>query len=545
MLFCSQTFLLFFTAVFVAYWGLGWRWGRLGLLLLTASYCLYIGWGSSALASASTDWQSTVTNVLAGLPGHDWMAGLILCAAAASCRLGPDRGRVWLLLGASFFFYASWNKWLAVIVCVSTLGDYLIARGLDASTSERLRKLLLATSVIANLGILCYFKYANFFLRSLEDGLRAGGASASLPVLSVILPLGISFYTFEAINYVVDVYRRRLPARKNLADFMLFILFFPHLVAGPIVRAADFLPQVGRRKRWSWPRQHLGVQLILVGLVKKLVIADRMAWYADPVFADPAAYGSGAVWLATLAYALQIYCDFSGYTDMALGTAHMLGYKLAMNFNLPYLSANVSEFWRRWHISLSSWLRDYLFIPLGGSRSAGNSIWQRYTTERNLMVTMTLGGLWHGAAWPFVIWGALHGLLLILHRHFRAFAQARPRLDGLLQSAPGTAMRIAATFLCVSICWVFFRATTLSAAWTMLERLATPTSGKEAPLQPQSFWWIAIAVALCYVLTHRGVWNKLSVRLPAPVLGFGYAAMLTLSLLLSPELERAFIYFQF
>ena len=263
---------------------------------------------------------------------------------------------------------------------------------MDQFSSPRLRKSLLTISLVGNLGLLCYFKYANFFLHSLERALHLAGGDASLPLLEVILPIGISFYTFEAINYTVDVYRRRVPAERNLAHFMLFITFFPHLVAGPIVRARDFLPQIARRKRWSWPRMRLGAEYILLGLVKKLAVADRMAQFADPVFADPTSYGSAAVWLAALAYSLQIYCDFSGYTDMALGSAHMLGYKLSINFNMPYLAANVSEFWHRWHISLSTWLRDYLFIPLGGSRGG------EWRTVRNLMITMTLGGLWHGAS---------------------------------------------------------------------------------------------------------------------------------------------------
>src|SRR5262249_37965844 len=209
-----------------------------------------------------------------------------------------------------------------------------------------------------HLGRLRCFKSPPFFPQSLQAGLDAVGASASLPLLSVILPVGISFYTFEAINYTVDVYRRKTPAERDLGNFMLFITFFPHLVAGPIVRARDFLPQIHRRKHWDWARMQLGVQYFLMGLFKKLAIADRMGQFLKPVFENPEMDSSTAVWLATIAYALQIYCDFSGYTDMALGSAHLFGYKLAQNFNMPYLATNISEFWRRWHISLSSWLRD-------------------------------------------------------------------------------------------------------------------------------------------------------------------------------------------
>jgi alginate O-acetyltransferase complex protein AlgI len=449
------------------------------------------------------------------------------------------RLRVWLLLVASFFFYASWNRWLAGIICISTVMDYALARGMEASSSPLKRRLLLGLSLIANLGLLFYFKYANFFLGSLEKALNGLGASASLPVLNVILPIGISFYTFEAINYTIDVYRGRVRAERNLANFMLFITFFPHLVAGPIVRARDFLPQTHRRKHWDWPRMQLGVQFFLMGLFKKLAIADRMALFADPVFAEPGKYNSGAIWLATLAYALQIYCDFSGYTDMALGSAHLLGYKLAQNFNMPYLAANVSEFWHRWHISLSTWLRDYLFIPLGGSRGTERQ------TRWNLMITMTLGGLWHGANWTFVFWGVLHGGMLIGHRSFRAFCKERPRLDGLLQSIPGTALRMAFTFFCVCLGWIFFRATTFGIAAAFLRRMWIPHAGLGPPLHNRSLWVTVLVMIFCHALAQRGLWKKLAVRLPAPVMGFGYAAVLTIALVLAPDSGKAFIYFQF
>jgi alginate O-acetyltransferase complex protein AlgI len=449
------------------------------------------------------------------------------------------RVRVWLLLGASFYFYACWNRWLALLICASTFADYWVARGIEASTAPGRRKLLLGASLAGNLGLLCYFKYANFFLGSLEQALHAAGASVSLPVLRVILPVGISFYTFEAINYTVDVYRRKVLAERNLAHFLLFILFFPHLVAGPIVRARDFLPQVGRPKRWSWARAQLGAQFFLLGLLKKLAVADRMAAFVDPVFESPQSYGSSAVWLAVLAYALQIYCDFSGYTDMAIGCAHLLGYKLARNFDMPYLSCNVSEFWRRWHVSLSSWLRDYLFIPLGGSRGT------KWHTARNLLLTMVLGGLWHGAAWTFVAWGALHGLLLVAHRAFQQFCKARPRLDRLLLSHPGTVVRVALTFAAVCACWVFFRATNFATALEVLGRLGVPRDGLPSPLHKRALGYTLAAVAVCHLLARSGWWRRAAVRLPGPALGVGYGMALTLALLLAPDAGKAFIYFQF
>jgi alginate O-acetyltransferase complex protein AlgI len=449
------------------------------------------------------------------------------------------RLRIGLLLAASYTFYACWSHWLALLIAGSTVIDYFLARGMDASSSARLRRLLLTISLVLNLGLLVYFKYANFFLDSLGQVLHSAGLQASLPTLSVLLPIGISFYTFEAINYTVDVYRRRIPAEKDLAHFMLFILFFPHLVAGPIVRARDFLPQIRRPKRWSWPRLQLGVQFFLLGLLKKLAVADRMALYADPVFANPEAYGSNALWVAVLAYALQIYCDFSGYSDMAVGTAHMLGYKLARNFNLPYLATSIAEFWHRWHISLSTWLRDYLFIPLGGSRGG------RWHTCRNLMLTMTLGGLWHGASWTFVVWGALHGLLLIGHRLFRDFCQGRAGVERTLSSPPGTLACGVATFLSVMLLWVFFRAPTFTGAMQILTGLFAHRTGLGSPFNSTSLWVTLLVVLVCHLLAQGGHWKRLLRRLPEPAQGLGYAAALLLALLLTPEIGRTFIYFQF
>ncbi len=354
-----------------------------------------------------------------------------------------------------------------------------------------------------------------------------------------MVPFGISFYTFEAINYTIDVYRRKVPAERNLANFMLFILFFPHLIAGPIVRSRDFLPQTRRRKRWDWPRAQLGVQYFLMGMFKKMAIADHMEEFVRPIFGFPAAYNTEATWLAVIAFAIQIYCDFSGYTDMAIGTAHLFGYKLTQNFNMPYLARNVSEFWHRWHISLSTWLRDYLFIPLGGSRGTNRQ------TNRNLMITMTLGGLWHGANWTFIIWGILHGGMLIGHRSFRDFCQGRPRLDRLLQSPPGVALRMLATFVGVCVGWVFFRAKTLHDAVQILGRLVIPHTGLGSPLHNRSLWYLVAVMAVCHLLAVTGSWKRWAVRLPSPVLGFGYAAILTLALLLAPDSGKAFIYFQF
>jgi alginate O-acetyltransferase complex protein AlgI len=449
------------------------------------------------------------------------------------------RGRVLLLLTASIYFYARWNAWLALLLCASTLADFLIARGMEATSRPRIKKALLLASLIANLGLLCYFKYVNFFLASLQEAATACGLSLSLPVLQVLLPVGISFYTFEAINYTVDVYRGKLPAARDLTHFMLFILFFPHLIAGPIVRARAFLPLIARRKRWSWMRANRGVLLFLLGMVKKLAIADRMHLYLDPIFASPDGYATATLWLAAIAYAIQIYCDFSGYSDMALGLADLFGYHLAVNFNMPFLAVNMADLWRRWHISLSTWIRDYLFIPLGGSRGS----WLR--TARNHLLTFTLCGLWHGAGWNFVLWGLCNGLLLVVHSWFRARCSQRPRLAALLQGGPGTALRVALTFACFCLTLVVFRSPSLADTATMLAHMLTPTAGAGLTLPAVGLYLTFAAVVLGHILGQAPLQRWLLKVIPPPVQGLAFGAALSLAVVLTPGSTKAFIYFQF
>jgi alginate O-acetyltransferase complex protein AlgI len=495
MLFCSWNFGQFFLIVFAVYWLV--PWGKLR-------------------------WKLP-------LPGS-W-----------SFTLTGDEARVWWLLAASYYFYASWNHKLALLIVGSTLMDYFIGLGLEACQRPRLRRTLLGLSLVANLGLLCYFKYVNFFLKSLNEALTAAGASASIPILQILLPVGISFYTFEAINYTVEVYRRRVPAERNPAHLLFFVLFFPHLIAGPIVRAKDFLPQIRRSKRWSWARLQLGGEYFLLGLFKKWVVADQLALYADPVFLTPEVYGTLANWLALLAFTLQVYCDISGYSDMALGTAHLLGYKLAMNFNMPYLATSVADYWRRDHISLSTWLRDYLFIPLGGSRGSG------WHTTRNFLITMTLGGLWHGASWNFAIWGFLHGVFLSINRVFRSFCKERPRLDTFLQSVPGTALRMVLTFFCVYQGFVLFRAQSFGITRAMFYRLWVPIDGigVDHPYGYGLFWCIVGGFILCHVAACRNWWERISLRLPTPLLGFTYVFGLVICMVMAPVFDKPFIYFQF
>jgi alginate O-acetyltransferase complex protein AlgI len=470
---------------------------------------------------------------------------LFLGAVLALFWLTPwRRGRVWVLLIASFAFYAAWNEWLAALVLATATADFAAARVMGATSRWALRRVLLIASLGMNLGLLCYFKYVNFFLDSLTQGLHAVGAEVAFPTLSVILPIGISFYTFEAINYTVDVYRGKILAERRLDHFLLFILFFPHLIAGPIVRAADFLPQIERPKQWSWSRVGLGLGLLALGTFKKLAIADRMAAYADPVFAAPDMFSTAACWVGAVAFAVQVYCDFSGYSDMALGSAQLLGYKLVVNFRLPFLAVNVADFWRRWHVSLSEWLKDYVFIPLGGSRKG------IVRANANLMATMVVCGLWHGANWPYVVFGMLQGLLLIGHRLFVSAVRPFSTLRTALQSRPGTAGRIVLTFAVFCVTVAVFRSLDLASAWTLVNRLLIPRDGRHGPLELSGFWLTLALVAVghavgWHVSRSPFAWKRTWLATPAPVLGVLGASAIVLGVVLAPGATKAFIYFQF
>ncbi len=446
--------------------------------------------------------------------------------------LRTQRQRNVLLLVASIVFYANWNPWLVLLVLGTAIYSYRMGFWIEAEAAPGRRRALLAAAIAVPLALLAFFKYTNFLAASAWPLARALGADPGPPSFDIVLPLGISFYTFETIAYVTDVYRRRIPAERNPLDYSLFLLFFPHLIAGPIIRPGRFFPQVRSPKRLDWSRVEVGARLFLLGLFKKAVIADQLALVVDPVFAAPDAWGSGAVWAAALCYAVQIYCDFSGYSDMAIGSAHALGIKLPTNFRMPYFSANPAEFWRRWHISLSTWLRDYLYIPLGGNRHGTAA------TYRNLFVTMLLGGLWHGAAWTFVAWGAWHGVLLAVHR-----AIPWPAWTGARALHP---FKVAATFLLVCVGWVPFRAQSFGDAATLLEKMFRPSAG--AVLEPAVVALVAAILALvlaAHLLASFVDLPRLARRLPAPVLGLALAAGLILVQLLTPDAGGAFIYFQF
>jgi alginate O-acetyltransferase complex protein AlgI len=457
--------------------------------------------------------------------------GFFLIAFSVYWLIGRHRWRLVWLTAASAFFYACWRWEFLFLILGSTSVDYFVALRLNRlERSSPWRKWLVVLSVSINLGILAYFKYAAFMLNSVSEVTHWLGWSVPVPHIEAFLPLGISFYTFEAISYVVDVYRGKTVPMRNPLDYAVYIMFFPHLVAGPIVRPNEFLPQLARRKRFDWPRFQAGVQLFLLGLFKKMVIADQVAGVIDPVFKTPGEYSSTSLWLAVLGYAVQIYCDFSGYTDMALGLAHTLGFKLPNNFNAPYLASSPSDFWRRWHISLSRWLRDYLYIPLGGNRKGPTR------TMVNLFITMLLGGLWHGANWTFVVWGAYHGMLLAVQRLV-------PKSWDHPALRPLTTLM---TFLLVCVGWVFFRAQTLTDAGTILRGLAVPTAGSDLLGDGPLLVMVCVIVTLIgQALGQLKGSPRMLYRLPAPLAGATMAVGLTLALILTPGDGKVFIYFQF
>jgi alginate O-acetyltransferase complex protein AlgI len=364
-----------------------------------------------------------------------------------------------LLLLASLWFYASWKPVYLLVLATPILIDYLCAIRIEESADAMVRKSWLAAGVTSNLLLLAYFKYTNFFLANIA--VLSGAAPKHL---DIVLPLGISFFTFKSLSYTIDVYRRELPACHSLWRYALFVCYFPDLIAGPIVRASVFLPQMDRSLRPSWRQTIVGCHMILLGVTKKLLIADQMAIFVDPVFAAPSNYSPLTVWSAVIAYSLQIYCDFSGYSDMAIGVSKIIGIDLPENFNMPYLAVSPVDFWRRWHISLSNWLRDYLYFSLPGTRGKA---WHRY---RNAAITFLLSGLWHGASWTFVCWGGLHGLALAASHWWSARRVPRGRVP-----SKSIGVRFAswlATYVFVCITWVLFRAQSFPAALSMLRKMA-------------------------------------------------------------------------
>jgi len=364
----------------------------------------------------------------------------------------PARGRMrlWVMLLGSLVFYAWWDWRFIFLLLFSALVDYSLGILLENERDDRLRRRLIVISVCINLGLLGFFKYFNFFVQSFSP-------KGTFDVMKIVLPVGISFYVFKTMSYTIDVYRRTQTAERDLLKFTTFVVFFPELVAGPIVRASRLLPQLQRDHKFSYERMVAGLTMIASGYVRKVAIADTIAPLVDVRFAHPEAHNSWSLLMGVYLYAFQIYCDFSGYSSIAIGLARILGFDFGINFDRPYFSRSFSEFWSRWHISLSSWLRDYLYVSMGGNRGG---TWRTY---RNLMVTMLLGGLWHGASWTFVFWGALHGTYLVVER----------ALGVRRASAAFNLLRMVVVFHLTCFAWVFFRAHSFSNAWQILTSIAS------------------------------------------------------------------------
>jgi alginate O-acetyltransferase complex protein AlgI len=363
-----------------------------------------------------------------------------------------------ILLISSYYFYAYWDYRFVFLMFVMSLVNYHIGIKIEKCETTQTKKNWLICSVIFNLTILGFFKYFNFFITSANTLLT--NLHFKMPLLDIILPIGISFITFEVMSYVIDIYRGHNKSAATFWDLALLVAFFPHLVAGPILKPSHFLPQLEKDIIIKWQNIERGLQIFVLGLFKKIIIADQLALFVDPVFQYPSDYSSTTIWLAVIAYTIQIYCDFSGYTDMAIGAAKCLGFEIPNNFNMPYISRNITEFWRRWHISLSTWLRDYLYVSLGGNRRG------KMRQYINLIIVMLLGGLWHGASWNFVVWGGLHGIALAVHKLYsQLFKTSRwnSRLYDLVCWL--------VTFIFVCVAWVFFRSSSFETSWYIIRKM--------------------------------------------------------------------------
>jgi len=364
-----------------------------------------------------------------------------------------------LLIIASYTFYGWWDWRFLFLIAFSSLVDYVIAQKMYKAENKRKRKFLLCSSLLINLGFLFYFKYTNFFIETFIDSFRLFGRELEMSTLNIILPVGISFYTFQTLSYTIDVYRKQLEPTKDALAFFTFVAFFPQLVAGPIERASNLLPQFYKTYQFNYDRVKSGLLLMAFGLFKKMVIADRLSILVNQVYNNPGEYHGYETIVATIFFAFQIYCDFSGYSDIAIGLARTMGFDLMKNFDSPYFSKSITEFWRRWHISLSTWFRDYVYIPLGGSKNG------KYRTYFNLFVVFLISGLWHGAAMTFIIWGAIHGIIIVLEKSLKVYrVKAYETIKINNNSFSNKLGFTIITFIIVCFSWIFFRANNLSDA---------------------------------------------------------------------------------
>lgn len=459
-----------------------------------------------------------------------------------------------LLLVSSYVFYGWWDWRFCSLMLGSSLIDYAISLRLAKTENPIGRRALLGVSLTTNLGLLAIFKYFNFFADNFQTLASQFGWGVGPTTLHIILPVGISFYTFQTLGYSIDVFRKKIEPSRNVIDYLAFVSFFPQLVAGPIERASAMLPQFAKRRQFGFDLARQGCRLILWGFFKKLIIADRLAIIVGPYFAEPEAYTGPELMLATLFFAFQIYCDFSAYSDIAIGTARLFGIRLMRNFAYPYFSQSVSEFWRRWHISLSTWFRDYVFIPLGGSRCSP------LRRTLNLLATFLVSGLWHGAAWRFVIWGGINGVAAAGGTAKRA---AERTSDGTEVPGgerniplPGTVLRLCSTLAIICLAWVFFRAETFADALLIIKTMVQDVFSSHAyqalaeSLDRDKFMRKTAVILLVFVgwewFQRRQECPLSFPSWPVPMRWSAYTALIWLTLYwMPPTGGREFIYFEF
>lgn len=448
--------------------------------------------------------------------------------------LRSNNARKSFVLLASYYFYGSWDWRFAGMLLALSAADWFFGLRIAHSGNAGTRRFFVIASATMNLSVLAFFKYFHFFVGSAIALAEAAHLHLDQPTVKIILPVGVSFFTFQSLSYTIDVYRAEIPAVASLRDYLMFSSFFPQLVAGPIVRPRYFVPQMASKRTLSLDDVKAMLYLFLLGYFKKVCLADNVSPYVDQVFASPHTYSVGASIIATWLYTLQIFCDFSGYSDMAIAVAGLLGYKLVLNFDAPYLAISIQDFWRRWHISLSTWIRDYIYISLGG-RSRTN----RWLTYRNLLLTMLAGGLWHGAAWTFVGWGGAHGTGQIVHAEFRRKWPVQPAHQRWRDLC---GWFVTLNFIC--LCWILFRAPTFSTAWLMTKRYLLLAHGGPKTL-PLRLAFLGPALLLGQWLMRRIGVERHAVMLKLPWFGLAYGMVWALAISLLPLGYRPFIYFQF
>jgi alginate O-acetyltransferase complex protein AlgI len=441
-----------------------------------------------------------------------------------------------LLLVASYYFYGCWDWRFACMLLILSTADYYFAYFLSRTPSQRLRKFYVAASVTMNLSVLAFFKYFHFFVGSAISAAQALHFHLDQPTLKIILPVGVSFFTFQSLSYTIDVYRKEIPPAPSLRDYLTFAAFFPQLVAGPIVRPKYFLPQLQSTRSITVDDAKNMLWLFLLGYIKKSCLADNISPFVDRFFQHPATFSNLSAVTAVWLYATQIFCDFSGYSDMAIAVAGLMGYKLVLNFDAPYLAVSIQDFWRRWHISLSSWIRDYIYISLGGSRGK-----TRLFTYRNLLLTMLAGGLWHGAAWTFVAWGGAHGAAQVVHAEFRRHFPPKPSQEPFRSLL---SWFLTLQFVCLA--WIMFRAPNFSTASLVTRQYLFLNHAGPSP-ETLPLWLLALPLGL---LTGQLLMRRLQAQqhlcsTSLPRFALIYGALWAFAISMLPLGYRPFIYFQF